>query len=452
MKIYCKVLLLIFYSVSGLTTVKAQTFEIRNNNKLKYNKEFKSNKELNFHLDSITNSGYFTLKLDSLTDKKNKKVAYLNFGKFYKEVDLKINKLDGLAFTNFPLKTKNPDSLIDQIKFKALDNGYYFTTIKANYLNSTTLDINVDLGKKRVIDRLVIEGETKLPEAYLAQLNKEYIGKTYNTEKVKQLSTTTQREIFVKEKKKPQTLFNIDSTAVYLYLEKEKSSSFDGILGFGNDSNNEFRISGDIELNLNNVFNSFETIFFNWRSSIDRSQKVNLRAKFPYWFKKTIGTETQLEIFRQDSTFVNLNLRQKVYYHWNRNQSLGLNLSYEFSNYLQEENFGTEFNTDFQKTGIGGYYEYEKYNLNRLLGREYYFKIATDFITSEIDERDQNSQIYLSLNAQKLFKLRDKNYLLLKLNGFSLESDADLVLNELSRIGGFGNLRGFNEASIFSSR
>src|SRR5690625_7770553 len=82
------------------------------------------------------------------------------------------------------------------------------------------------------------------------------IRETYNEQKLLEASERISYSNLIKETNEPQTLFNTDSTTVYLYVEKVNSNSFDGILGFGNDENGDFQLNGNVKVELSNNFNA----------------------------------------------------------------------------------------------------------------------------------------------------------------------------------------------------
>src|SRR5690606_3368015 len=128
----------------------------------------------------------------------------------------------------------------------------------------------------RTIDGVKVEGYEKLSKGYIKHGLGLKKGKIYNESELKEISEKMIFNNFIEEVRSPQTLFNTDSTTVYLYVKKVKSNLFDGILGFGNDENGDFRLNGNVKIELNNNFNGMEQIRLNWIATADKSTTLDL--------------------------------------------------------------------------------------------------------------------------------------------------------------------------------
>ena len=155
--------------------------------------------------------------------------------------------------------------------------------------------------------------------------------------------------------KTPQTLFTKDSTQIYLTFQKKKSNNFDGIIGFGNNDKKKFTFTGSINLNLKNVFNSFETISLYWQRNQQSGQNFDLQTDIPYLFGSNIGTNLNMNIYRQDSTFANVKFRPALYFHLSSKQKIGARGNFEISSVLDDTYTSGQ---DFSKKGIGAFYEF----------------------------------------------------------------------------------------------
>ena len=102
---------------------------------------------------------------------------------------------------------------------------------------------------------------------------------------------------------------------IFLFTQKKKSNSFDGILGFGNDKTDKFTFNGSLNVNFRNMFNSFESINIFWQRNPDKGQTFDLKTDIPYLFGSNVGTNINVNIYRQDSTFANVKLIPAFYLH-----------------------------------------------------------------------------------------------------------------------------------------
>ena len=408
-------------------------------------------------LDSLNRVGYYTLEIDSTYMDK----IYLNKGKNYLNVWVKNEEI--FKDKNFH-PTKNLDSIISKYIQTTNENGFTFSQVKLvpkGYINNEQrIEIEVNLGDKRKIDKVKAEGYSKLSKGFIKHQLGLKQNKIYNENLLSNASHVLQNSNYISQIQPPQTLFKSDSTIVYIYPSKLKSNYFDGIIGFGNDDEGKFRLNGNVLLELNNTFNSFEQIRLNWISTANKNTTLDFKVKIPYLFQTPIGSETQLKIFKQDSLFVDLNLNQRLFFHINQNSNLGGNISYKTSNYLfDDENVNVKYD-DYTKIGFGLNYQfYQKHPLTLMEGKSYLNVFANSIsrkennysLTEDYDNK-KTKQLEFGLDTYRIFKLINKHYIKSSINVRGLfDKNKKYSENELYRFGGFGSLRGFNEESIYAN-
>lgn len=411
-------------------------------------------------LDSLKSIGYFTVTLDSVKDRN----VYLNKGKMYKKIWVKSDSLFTKTKDWFPVN--NLDSLIRTVTDQYAALGYPFSRVNIEPKGFRDGEAQVELGLQlyasRTIDGVNVEGYEKLSKGYIKHGLGLKKGKIYNESELKEISEKMGFNNYIEEIRAPQTLFNTDSTTVYLYVKKVKSNLFDGILGFGNDANGDFRLNGNVKIELNNNFNGMEQIRLNWIATADKSTTLDLNVRVPYLFRSAVGTQTNFNLYRKDSVFVNTKIEERLFYQLTQNSNIGVNFSYESSNFVLDDypEIAALYD-DFNKSGYGLSYEYILPNRNRLLeGKTALFLIGKtlqrkgmekDFITDELIKTDA-TQYEVGIKAFRIFTLLPKHLLKAQVEGYGLFSDSDFYSeNELYRIGGFGSVRGFNEESITAS-
>lgn len=411
-------------------------------------------------LDSLKSIGYYTLKLDSVRNQN----IYLNKGKMYKNIWVKNDTIFQQNENWFAVK--NLDSLIQSVSDLYAEMGFPFTELKIRPLGYKDGEVQVALDLQlfgaRTIDGVNVEGYEKLSRGYIRYGLGLKKGKIYNESELRKISERMSFNHLIEEVRSPQTLFNTDSTTVYLYVKKVKSNIFDGVLGFGNDEKGEFQLNGNVKIELNNNFNGMERIHLNWIATPDKSTSLDLKVRVPYLFRSAVGTETNFNMYRKDSVFVNTKIEERLFYQISMNANLGLNLSYESSNFVLDDHPELAMlYDDFNKSGIGLSYELMLPAQNRLLEGKSAISLLgkaltrksreTDPLTEEITETSA-PQYEVGINAFHIFKIFDKHLLKTQIEGFGLFGEEEFFSeNELYRIGGFGSLRGFNEESIFAS-
>ena len=411
-------------------------------------------------LDSLKTICYYTLKLDSVRDLN----VYLNKGKMYKKVWIKNDTIFQQNEDWFAVK--NLDSLIQSVSDRYAERGFPFTEVKINPLGykdgEAQIALDLQLFGARTIDGVNVEGYEKLSKGYIRYGLGLKKGNIYNESELRKISERMSFNPLIEEARPPQTLFNTDSTTVYLYVNKVKSNLFDGVLGFGNDANGDFQLNGNVKIELNNNFNGMERIRLNWIATPDKSTSLDLKVRIPYLFRSPIGTETQFNMYRKDSVFVSTKIEERLFYQISMNSNLGLNLSYESSNFVLDEHPEMALlYDDFNKSGIGLSYEYLLPAQNRLLEGRSALNLLGKALTRKSRDLDPETheftelsgpQYEIGLEAFHIFKLVDRHLLKVRIEGYGLFGEEDFYSeNELHRIGGFGSLRGFNEESVFAS-
>ncbi len=403
---------------------------------------------VNSYLDSLVNIGYYTLHLDSVNTSKKK--VFVTKGPFLGSIKVDLDSLSQKAL--YPLKSEDydPIELKNILLQKLEDKGFSFAEIKSR-ISHDTLFIRTITQKKRTIDDLLIHTDLKLPQGYSNELKNEFIGKVFSTKSLKEIDQDINQSPFIQLQKPSQVLFLKDSTLVYLYPKRTKKSFFDGIMGFTNSENGDFKITGNVDLQLGNIFNSFETLLLHWNSSANESQDFNLSFLFPYIGRTPLGSKTYIKIFRQDSTFVNLDISQDLFYRLNRRTQIGINGFLQNSTYLENDSISNSTSKDFSKNGIGLRYSYKIPIPIALFEHRFQAELGGSYINTHIENSNSERQYSLYGVLDYLYTLNDKNYIFSKLSYKNLLAKS-FVDNELFRIGGLYTLRGFNENSLIANQ
>src|SRR5690606_387421 len=163
----------------------------------------------------------------------------------------------------------------------------------------------------------------KVPKRFIKNLNREFQGKVYDDKNLIQINQSLQNHSFILLDKPPQTLFTKDSTQIFLFMQKRKSNSFDGVIGFGNDKSEKFSLNGSLNMNFRNIFNGFETVNIFWQRNPDKAQTFDVKTDIPYLLQSNIGLNLNMNIYRQDSTFATVKFLPSVYLHLSNRQKIG---------------------------------------------------------------------------------------------------------------------------------
>ena len=311
--------------------------------------------------------------------------------------------------------------------------------------NFVTASLSITSDKKRQLNDIVINGYDKFPEGHKNNLKRLYNKRIFNQTNLDKLYKDISQFQFVKQTKYPEILFTKDSTKVFVYVEKAKSNSFDGFIGFTNDENKKLIFNGYLDLTLNNAMNSGEKLELYWKSNGQDQKTFRVGAEIPYVFKSPIGMKVQLNIFKQDSTFQNTQTAIDFGYYFNYNTRLYL--GYQSAESSDIKNSNTLLLSDFTNKFYTSNFEFIAYKEDDFLFPEksnINIKIGTGTRNSKFQS---NNQFFGSLNVSHNFYLNQKNIINIKSFNYYLQSD-EYITNELYRFGGINSVRGFNENSL----
>lgn len=405
-------------------------------------------------LDSLAENNYYFTKIISVEKENQTTKIVFDKGTNFNQANVRFSDslVSDLKFPKSEIFIKNLDSLKKNINQKYRDKGFAFNRVKTKFRKMEngipSVEISVILAAKRKIDTLVFKGYDRLPKQFVKNLNKEFVGKNYDDKNLISLNQSLQNHPFVALEKPPQTLFTKDSTQVFLFTQKRKTNSFDGMLGFGNDKTEKFTVNGTLNVMLKNMFNSFESIGIYWQRNPDKGQTFDLQTDIPYTFGSKIGLNVNVNIFRQDSTYANVRFLPAVYYHLSPRQKLGIKGTFESSVILDSLYTGGK---DYSKKGLGFYYQYQETGDVALFLYKSNLRAEADFLKTTYDKtQEKYNQIRYFLSAENNFNLSGNHYLNLKGESALLSAKNELSANELFRFGGWNSMRGFNEQSLVS--
>lgn len=429
-----------------------------------YQKDFQkkiiNDSTLYYTLDSLKNIGYYSISLDSVSGSQ----VFINKGKLYKKIWVKNDTVFNQKQEWFPVR--NLDSLIQKVNRNYAEKGYPFVQteiLPIDYKDGEArVRLEIKLFDRRKIDGVRVTGYEKLSKGYIKHGLGLKNNRIYDEAELYKISERLAYNRFVEESRPPQTLFNTDSTFVYLYVKKVKSNLFDGVMGFGNDNEGKFRLNGNVKIELNNNFNAMEQIRLNWIATADKSTTLDLKLRFPYLFRSQLGSEMNFNMFKKDSVFVNTKLGERLFYQLGMNSNIGLNLSYESSNFVLDDHPElAALYDDFNKTGVGLSYEFKQPSPIALMEGKAAAFIFGKALKRKITEYDPEINDYLSDKTRQyevgadvfqLFRLHPHNFVKVRAQAYGLFGNDDYYAeNELYRIGGFNSVRGFNEESITAS-
>ncbi len=370
-----------------------------------------------------------------------------------KENESFINSSNTIKNDSTTIPFENCEEFLNEIMKKRESAGFSLAKTKLNNIEKKgdhlVAQLNTSNESKRQLNNIAIIGYDKFPIGHKKNLLRNYRDKTFNQKTLEKIYTDIDKYRFVKQTKYPEILFKKDSTIIYVYLEKNKANSFDGYLGFTNDENKKMILSGYLDLTLNNILNSGEKFALYWKSDGQQQKTFNLGLELPYLFNSPLGLKTELNIFKQDSTFQNTRTSIELGYFFNYNTRTYIGYQSTESSDIQNSNTESlkDYTNHFTTVSLD-YIDYknddflfpDKTNIN--------LKVGTGKRNANAL---QNNQFFSSLNFKHNIYLNPKNCISIKSQNYYLIS-AQYIINELKQFGGINSIRGFNENSLQGNR
>lgn len=489
----------LFISLLFFLSVNAQKKEMLNlhfvdgeslPNKIKVKENYQNNEKLNVALYSLiqnlNSKGYIEASIDSII-KQEETHAYIYVGKQYAFSSLENGNLSDEVLKKIRFKEKNYEnqvfsfSQIEEMQQNVLDyyqnRGYAFAE---TYLDSFMLDkqnvyskIYAKPHELFIIDTIIVEGKTKTTSRYLQNYLGIKKGDLYSQSKIEKISQKLAQLNFAKETRKPQMVFVDGKVKIYVFIEKQKSNEFDVLIGIlPNDelTNRKVTITGEGKLHLFNSFGVGEEIYVNFKQLRPQTQNVDLELNYPFLLNLPVGVNGMFNLYKNDTSFLNLNTKAGVVYPFNGADYLQLFYQSQISNVLSYDTLSVRNTQDLPEIldrtsnhfGLQMHFQKLDYIFSPRKGYDITFsgsvglkKIKENSTLTSIESSLYDDIKLLSTNFS--FELDFKYYIpilkkhsILIANSSNFFVSKDILENEKFRIGGAKTLRGFDEEEIFS--
>jgi hypothetical protein len=421
--------------------------------------------EINRILQQVKKRGFFTARIDSISKADKTFSAHINLGKRTNKIII-INKLKPKERTKLYGASQSSESAIDSIKIKTNEFDEFTNQLlkkidklgksfsEISYINpimkndTLIIELTISDSSNRKIDKVIVRGYNAFPEKFISNYFLINTKTVFSKQKLKNISTLTNRLDFIKENKAPEVLFKKDSTHLYLFFDKLGTSSFDGIVNFSSKENGKgLLLNGNLDLKLNNTFNSGEKFEIIWNKVSDEKTDFKINSYVPYLFNSKFSTTLEFNLYRQDSTFINTNFKLNTDYSINQRSHASVLYRSENSNYLLNtlnneitsySNYFIGLGYQMKKLSTSNLYDFNNgVNLNLIVGKR---KTSLESI----------NQLKLHFSAFANLQINNRGYLNIR-NESGLLTSKNYLLNELFRIGGANSIRGYNEQSIFTN-
>lgn len=425
--------------------------------------------------------GYLESSIDTIIWNDSVVTAHLFVGKTYNGLKIVDSNLDekllntiGINKTSFENRVFNPGQLVklsQKVIMHFENSGYPFVQIQLNDIEYKEDRINASLfvDKKAMvtIDSVIVKGNSKINSSYVYNYLNIKPGDIYNESILNKIENRIKELNFIDLEKETQIYFRQNKARVYLYLKDRKVSTVDGILGMQSDrESGKVSLTGEVKLFLSNSFSRGERLNFHWKQPRKLTQNLEVDLVYPYLFSSPFGVNAELEIYKHDTSYLDLEQLIGIQYIFSGNNYLEAFVMYKNSSLLSTENFSNltqlpDF-ADISSTNYGLKLNVEKldYKFNPRKGwiADISFSVGAKSIekNSRLNEALYDSlllksnQYQANIKANYFINIYKRNVLNLGINSAMLIGD-NIFSNQLFRIGGLNSIRGFDEESILAS-
>jgi outer membrane translocation and assembly module TamA len=451
---------------------------------------------------TLKTKGYITNSIDSVLYEAEQSFVELYLGKQYEWAKIDYSRNDTAILYKCGWDEKNYNN--KEISFDRLavlqqkmlnhyqENGYPFAKID---IDSITINDNqiegkliTDKGYFHKIDSFMVTGNVKISSIFLQKFLGIPNGSMYKKSLLDAIPRKINQLSFVQQQFPYNFRMMASSSVVNLYLQPRKSSIINVLLGvipqpnpngvaLGQAPSSKLFLSGDANILLNNMLAQGETIGLTYQQLSINSRRLNLGYRHPYLFKSNYGIDAIFELYKRDSSYLNLDAQLGVLYSLGDNKTGKLFIQAQRTNTFPDTTnirFTKRLpdNLDTKIYNVGFQYDLNStdYRRNPRKGNEVNvlssFGTKTIFINSGVSALKDNSFNYTSLYdtvkkktyqfkikayAAHYFKIRRQSVFKAAFNGGLLLSQ-NYFRNELFQLGGFKLLRGFDEESQFCNQ
>ncbi len=444
----------------------------------------------------LSTRGYPTASVDTIAFDTAFASIRLYTGRQYQWVQLQAGSIEkqaleqgGFFAKDFSGKPLNINLLLgvqQRILTYYEKTGYPFASV---YLDSIRIQndkmkavLQANKGPLYHIDSIRMIGKAKLSNYFLQRYLNIPNGSIYNREKLQKVDRLILELPYVEAQQSSDLTMLGSGSVLNLYLAPKRSSQVNFLVGFlpATNATGKLQLTGDVNLNLKNMFGTGETLLLNWQQLQQQSPRLNLGYQKPYLFRSPFGIDFSFELFKKDSAFLQLNALLGVQYVLSSNQSGKLFVQNQRTFLLASGADTNEVratrrlppNIDVSTISLGLDYEWynTNYRRNPRSGNE--IRVTVSSGIKKIDKSNdilnlkdpsfnyaslydsiklRTYQLRVKLSAAHFFPLSKQSVFKTAFNG-GLFASQGIFRNELFQIGGYRLLRGFDEESIYATQ
>ncbi|RYZ24363.1 MAG: hypothetical protein EOO16_01355 [Chitinophagaceae bacterium] len=274
--------------------------------------------------ESLQAQGFVTASVDSLRLDSASALVTLFLGARYQWARIYTSAADedlfadlrwnARSFERQPVDFARLRSLQERLLVRLEETGYPFARIG---LDSISIDgdavaarLHIDRGMRYVIDSIRVYGDLRISNELLQKHLGLPNGTPYSKSKLQAVDKRL-GELSYLQVERPSDLTMLNTGSVLnVYLKNRKNNQVNALVGFlpNPDPNavKKLLVTGEANLLLRNALGGGETLGLNWQQLQQSSPRLHLLFEQPYFMRSPVGIGVDFEMFRKDTTFLNI--------------------------------------------------------------------------------------------------------------------------------------------------
>jgi translocation and assembly module TamA len=403
-----------------------------------------------------------SLQLDGLNELSYQRGGFGRWGQRQKPLD-------------WPLLRASLLACLDEYQ----DNGYPFARFDSLEVDFRGNDDTVltDIryrfmpGKLVTLDTLIVVGDIRERREFVERFTGIYPGDVFDQSRIDNAQRILNGSIYFRNARTPLVEFTgEDKAKVTLRLDSRKSGKFDLLLGIlpPRDADSKLQFTGLVDVQLvSPVFRAGELIQFRFDKLVGASQKLHLQYAQPYIFGSPIRIQGELDLLKQDTTFLTRFGKYAAGYAFNPNLSVRVYYKGKTSTLISTTAYVLDSTTTppvldakDQTYGLGFEFENLDYRLNprkgwhitadvgigrkRILPNARLAESLYDGLQMNMSKREADFQAewFRAWSKRMVLRLANRTYWL---------DQPQYFQNDLLQVGGSRSIRGFNENQFFTN-
>ncbi len=412
-------------------------------------------------------NGYFLCQMNLVAQTKDYDSIQVKLGKQFSGLFLQLSDTTRILVDHvFPSPGKKwlkqafkPEAFAqfaNEILVYYLNHGYPFCRVSLQEVQMYDKEIDAELlvetGPYYRWTEIHLKNDVAISKSTLQSIIGIHVNDVYNESMLESIGQRVSQTAIFSLKKNCEVLFTESGAELFVYLQSNRSSSVQGVIGLQpNPQTNQLSLTGDVQLKLMNITKHNESFQLSWRSIQPQTQSLQTNLNLPYLFKSPFGVIADFQLYKRDSSFLEVKSTLGIQYQFQHGWQLRANYYFNSSSVLST----TSVNPMFSKLANLSSNSYGLVLFRRKL--DYIPNPRAGFILQfegQVGERKSQSTsdlVWKSHVMADYFLPIAQRMTFRTLFQLDTYHAPDIYQNELFRFGGANSLRGFNEETIFAT-